>query len=721
MNNTLQAADLFCGGGGFTTGLLSVARALGYEVELLAVNHWTVAIETHQLNHPGVRHLCQSIDTINPREVIPSGKLDILLASPECTHFSTARGGKPMSDQRRSTPWCILKWLEQIDVTNVIIENVPEFQTWGPLNAQNRPIPSKKGLYFRNFLRNLRTLGYRVDSKVLNAADYGAATTRRRLFILARKGRRGIAWPEPTHYPPLKLNADQGLLYADERKPWRAAREIIDWEIEGASIYSRKKALAPNTLARIEAGLKRFCGLPFIVPQFGEADPKSVEDPLGVITTTSRGMGLAEPFLVVLRNHGNAQSLDEPAPTLCANGGHLALAQPFILPRQGYFHQEGQNPPRSLDQPLNTIVGAGAGHLVEPFVMQMEHNGAGQNGHAHRCYDPDAPLPTIAGKGMFGLIDPFLVAVNHGPEDRGQSLDSPLPTLTGKGTQALIEPFLMGQQSGAVARSVDEPGPTVAGAGAISLVEPFLLPHQHGNDGLDNVRSLDSPLPCVTGGSSDMFLAAPCLVNMKGKSDASSIDAPAPTITAHAQHLGVMEPFVVDFQGAGKQDEIRVRSVDTPLPALPCSRRNGLAEPYLVPRYGERDGQLPRTHSLEEPMPTVVGTVQHALAEPFLVRYHGTDQGAHSVDDPLPTVTTRDRYALVHPELVRNGQVDGEIVGWLDIRFRMLKPHELAAAMSFPAGYKFAGNQEATVRQIGNAVDVNQAKALVGAVLGGRA
>lgn len=642
LSKPLQCADLFCGGGGFTSGLMAVARELGYEVDLLAVNHWTVAIETHSLNHPGVRHLCQSIDTINPREVIPSGKLDVLLASPECTHFSTARGGKPMSDQKRATPWCILKWLEQLDVSNVIIENVPEFQTWGPLNAQNRPIPSKKGLYFRNFLRNLRTLGYRVDFKVLNAADYGAATTRRRLFILARKGRRRIAWPEPTHYPPLKLNADQGLLYADERKPWRAAREIIDWNIEGASIYGRKKPLALNTLARIEAGLRRFCGLPFIVPQFSENEPRSVDAPLGTITTTSRGVGLAEPFLVVLRNHGDAQSLDEPAPTLCANGGHLGLAQPFILPRQGYFHQEGQNVPRSLDQPLNTIVGAGAGHLV----------------------------------------DPFLVAVNHGPEERDHSLDSPLPTLTGKGTQALVEPFLIGQQSCAAPRSVDEPTPTIAAAGAIALAEP-------------------------------------CLVNMKGKSDASSIDAPAPTITAHAQHLGVVEPYIVDFMGAGEDAECRCRSTNEPLPSCGCSRRNGLAEPYLVPRYGERDGQQPRTHSLEEPIPTVVGTVQHALAEPFLVRYHGTDQGAHSVDDPLPTVTTRDRYALVHPELVRNGEVDGEIVGWLDIRFRMLKPHELAAAMSFPPGYQFAGNQEQIVRQIGNAVDVRMAKALVGAVIGG--
>ncbi len=1046
----LRCADLFCGGGGFTSGLMAVAKSLDIEVDLLAVNHWTVAIETHQLNHPGVRHLCQTIDTINPREVVPSGKLDILLASPECVHFSTARGGKPMSDQKRATPWCILKWLEQLDVTNVVIENVPEFCfpestvvlskrgmvpigslqlgdevwthnarwkpvtaiarrrsstvslkgygnsivettpnhefyareiapkittswkgarhesrllepewvradslagrneetaythkhsghawatpielprywkrmpkalgvdvesraffymlgrwlgdgwirkrkgkqslvricanldeaddlqlklaetglvwyrsnhsasvdvfdletaasrvlvrwinanfreyahqktlpawvfaaseeqrwaliegymgadghehgdgemhstsvsrclavgfklllqslgvaahlsksdartaqwagereincreaytvswrrevqwekafrgdlhiwgrvrecipcrddvevvditvaddhsfiadgqvvhncTWGPLHPCRcgeeekareagtevskvkhlagfkcyRPIEKKKGTYFRNFLRNLRTLGYRVDFKVLNAADYGAATTRRRLFILARKGRKGIAWPEPTHYPPTKRIEEQGDLFADARLPWRAAREIIDWDIEGASIYRRKKPLAANTMARIEAGLKRFCGLPLIMPD-GEV-------------TDVRGTGLAEPFLVVLRNHAGAMSLDDPAPALCANGGHLALAEPYVV-------------------------------------------GITQSGSNGSCsYPIGRPLATITTKQEMALIEPYLVAVNHGPEDRSQSLRDPLPTLTGKGTQALIEPFLIGQQSGAVARSVNNPGPTIAAAGAISLVEPFLLPHQHGNDGLDNVRSLEEPLPCVTAGSSDMFLINPCLVNMKGKSDAASLDNPLPTITAHAQHLGVMEPFVVDFQGAGKQDEIRVRSVDDPLPTLPCSRRNGLAEPFLVPRYGEREGQEPRTHSLEDPMPTVVGTVQHSLAEPFLIRYHGTDQGAHSVDEPLPTITTRDRYALVHPEVVRSGKIDGQIVAALDIRFRMLRPHELAAAMSFPPGYKFAGTQGDAVKQVGNAVDVRMARALCGAVI----
>lgn len=630
---TIYAADLFCGAGGFSSGLLDVARSLGFEVDLLAVNHWEVAIATHSANHPGVRHLCQSLEAVNPREVVPSGRLDLLLASPECQHHSAARGGKPMSDQKRASAWCILRWLEALDVQNVVIENVPEFLTWGPLHPCKcgeeekaiadgrpvakvkhlpgfnccRPVEAKKALYFKNFVRNMKVLGYRVDWRVCNAADYGAATTRKRLFLLARKGRRGITWPEATHVSRAKAVESQGDLFQDTRLPWRAAREIIDWTLEGKSIYDRERPLADNTMARIYAGLEKFCGLPFLVPQFSQNGPRSVDDPVGAITTTSRGMGLAEPLLVVLRQNADCRSLDDPAPAICAEGQHLGLAEPFIVP------------------------------------------------------------------------------VNHGPELRGQALDEPLPTLTQKGTQALIQPeFLLGQQSCGAPRSVDEPAPTIAAAGAIALIEPHV---------------------------------EPCLVNMKGQSDASDVDEPAPTITAHAAHLYLAQPYVTDFNGPGKEHGHRCRSVDEPLPTLPCSRRVGVAEPFLVDSYSERPGQAPRCRSVDQPMPTIPATVQHGVAQPFVIRYHGTDHTAHSVENPLPAITTRDRYALVHPELVRSGQVQGVVVGRLDIRFRMLRPHELAAAMSFPADYQFTGNQEDRVRQIGNAVDVSMARALVRTVL----
>jgi DNA (cytosine-5)-methyltransferase 1 len=196
---TIKAADLFCGAGGSSTGLKRVADALGVALDLTAVNHWPIAVETHAANHPGARHVCKSIDDIDPRKVT-GGSLDLLWASPECTHHSTARGGKPINDQSRSTAWCVTRWAEALRPKFIIVENVPEFQTWGPIGSTNRPLQSRKGETFAAWVGTLTSLGYTVEARVLNSADYGAATTRRRLFVVARfdggaRGRGSIAWP----------------------------------------------------------------------------------------------------------------------------------------------------------------------------------------------------------------------------------------------------------------------------------------------------------------------------------------------------------------------------------------------------------------------------------------------------------------------------------------------------------------------------------------------
>ena len=179
----IRAVDLFAGAGGCSTGLLQAAEARGGRVSLVAVNHWPTAVETHTRNHPEAQHFCASIETLDPRVAVPTGKLDLLIAAPECVFHSTARGGKPIDDQRRASAWHILRWLELLHVEEVLIENVPEFQAWGPLAKNNRPLKSKKGQTFHAFIAAIQSLNYRVEWKVLNAADYGAATTRRRLFI----------------------------------------------------------------------------------------------------------------------------------------------------------------------------------------------------------------------------------------------------------------------------------------------------------------------------------------------------------------------------------------------------------------------------------------------------------------------------------------------------------------------------------------------------------
>ena len=232
----ITAADLFAGAGGTSTGLAQACRELGKMPSLTAVNHWPKAIETHAFNHPWATHICEDLASVDPRKAIPSGHLDILVASPECVYFSRARGGKPINDQRRTPAFHILKWLSALDVDSVLVENVQEFVDWGPLDDRtHKPIKAKRGQTFKAWIRAIRRLGYNVDYRVLNAADYGDATTRRRLFVLARKG-KPIIWPEPTR------SKTGGL----RTRKWKGAKEVIDWSLPGESIFTRKKPLCPN-------------------------------------------------------------------------------------------------------------------------------------------------------------------------------------------------------------------------------------------------------------------------------------------------------------------------------------------------------------------------------------------------------------------------------------------------------------------------------------------
>ena len=256
---TIRAADLFCGAGGTSNGLRLACRRLGHNLNLTAINHWPRAIETHRRNDPEAVHICERIEGVDPRQIVPGGELDLLIASPECTHYSRARGGRPINDQHRTSAWLILRWAESLYIRRILIENVPEFETWGPIDRHGQPIKSKAGETYRAFLNALQSLGYKTDTRVLTAADYGDPTTRRRLFIAADRRRRP-RWPRATHG-----QADRPE--SSGMPTWRGAREIIDWSIKGQSIFERNKPLAPATLKRIEAGLRKFGGAraaPFI-------------------------------------------------------------------------------------------------------------------------------------------------------------------------------------------------------------------------------------------------------------------------------------------------------------------------------------------------------------------------------------------------------------------------------------------------------------------------
>lgn len=497
MSRIIHAADLFCGAGGSSNGLYGACEDLGLAPRLLAVNHWPLAVETHRSNHPDAQHLCETLDSVDPRKVIPGGKLNILIASPECTHHSNARGGVPMSDQSRASAWHVLRWASSLQVERILIENVREFIDWGPLGANGRPIKSRKGETFRAWLNALDSLGYTLEWQVVNCADYGDPTTRKRFFLAAVKGRRRFNWPDHTHADPEKMGDS---LFDAELQPWVPAHRIIDWSMHGNSIFNRKRPLSPNTIARIASGIKKYWG------------------------------AWAEPFLVMLYGTGKSRSLNLPLPTVTGGGQHIGLVQPYLL--------------------------------------SMEHGG--------RCRSLDKPMPTVTTADGFGLVEPFIVTANHGVKP-GESQD---------------------RRSASIHRPV----------GAVTTSRSFAL----------------------------------------------------------------VEPFIVNAGGP----EIAPRTVNAPMNTV-----------------------LTRDH---------VGVVQ-----PFITKFYGTGS-SKGVDCPLDTITTKDRFGLVIPT-----QSEGAAPQSLrlDILFRMLQPHELAAAMSFPKDYRFSGNRSDQVRQIGNAVPRQTAQALCRALL----
>lgn len=419
----ILAVDLFCGAGGTSTGLQLAAKRLGRRLKLLAINHWDLAIETHSANHPLALHKCESLDNVNPRSVVPGGRLDLLVASPECTHHSNARGGMPISDQSRASAWMVIRWAEALNIESILIENVPEFQSWGPVYEDctcgagieakkhakkcrfHRPIPKLKGRIYRSFLSNLRALGYQVSTRVLCAADYGDPTTRKRLFILARKSKKP-SWPEPTH------SKTGGDLFG-ERPKWRPAREIIDWSVPGKSIFGRSKPLAPNTLKRIEHGLKKFARVePFIIQGDMGGSVHDINAPLPTVTSAD-AWGLAEPFLMPV-HHGTdlrTYSVDDPLPTVTGFDG-LGMIEPYLVQLNGTSEDALKASALPVDRPLPTITGTEHTMLIEPYLVEYYGTGSAES--------LDEPLNTVTGRDRFGLVEPFIL---RGPDGRFYLLD----------------------------------------------------------------------------------------------------------------------------------------------------------------------------------------------------------------------------------------------------------------------------------------------------------
>lgn len=359
----------------------------------IAINHSPEAIAMHQLNHPNTRHYCENIWQVDPLEATGGKPVGLAWFSPDCTHFSKAKGGAPKSRNIRGLAWIVHHWAQAVRPRVIMLENVEEFAGWGPLLEDGRPDPARKGFIFRHWWRQLEKLGYQLDCRELVACDYGAPTSRKRLFVIARCDGQPIVWPEETHGP--------GLL------PYRTAAECIDWSLPCPSIFNRVKPLVDATMRRIARGVMRYvvnAKEPFIVTMRGTSDSqikrsaRSIDAPIGTISAGGIHHALVSPSLINTRNGerpGQAprvHDIQAPYPTITAQGSQGAVVAAFLAKHYGGHENDG----RDLRLPMSTITKVDHHALVSAFLLK--YYGTDQ--------DPriEEPLHTITSKHRFGLV-----------------------------------------------------------------------------------------------------------------------------------------------------------------------------------------------------------------------------------------------------------------------------------------------------------------------------
>ncbi len=408
--------DLFAGGGGASTG---IEQAIGRAVDI-AIDHDPAAIRMHEVNHPGTAHRCESIFDVDPLEATKGEPVALLWASPSCTHFSRARGGTPVSRQLRGLGWMVLRWAGKVRPATIVCENVAEWETWGPVR-RGQPWKRRKGAHWRLFLASLRAMGYTVEHRVLNAADYGAPTSRRRLFLVARADGAAVVWPAPTHGP-------KGVL------PYRTAAECIDWSDLGRSIFERKKPLAPATCRRIAAGIVRYVleGKPFIVTcNHGKEGFRcqGMDEPMKTITAARDAHGLVTPYLVTT-GHGERAgqaprtgSVQDPLGTVVATAQNHALRTAFLAKHYGGV--VGQ----PMDKTLGTVTAVDHHSLVAAHLTKLRNNCVGQ--------DAERPLDTVTTGGHFALCAAFLTTYYTGGGS-ANGVDKPMPAIVAKARHGLV-------------------------------------------------------------------------------------------------------------------------------------------------------------------------------------------------------------------------------------------------------------------------------------------
>jgi DNA (cytosine-5)-methyltransferase 1 len=651
--------DSFAGGGGASTG---IEMALGRSPDF-AINHDAEALALHAANHPETVHLSKNIYKVDPMDVVGRKPVGLLWASPDCKHFSKAKGGAPVKRDIRDLAWTVVLWAKRAKPRVIILENVEEFQGWGPLveNAKGElmPCPDRRGETFKEWVGSLKKLGYKVEWKELRACDFGAPTTRKRLFVIARRDGRKIVWPEPTHAAP---GRDARLL------PWRtAASDVIDWSIPCPSIFDTSeeimelygvravRPLAQATLARIAKGVKRYvidAAKPFIIrTDHASATTAGVHDPDTPVRTVTGagGLALVAPHITKFRNGAVGSDIGDPMPTVTANGfikrpgGAAPLGVVAAVLSQA--QQGGANHP--ADEPHRTITASDKdqNQVVAAHLMTMRNAGKPFN-------DADKPTHTVtAGGAGLSLVAATMVQTGYGEregqEPRALDIEKPLGTVVaGAAKHAVIAANIVGlahgDSGGRREYDVEEPLKTIhAGGNNQALVAAFLA--QHNTDVVGHAA--EEPVSTIVQKGSTQAVVSAGLMNMKGSDRASwPVDGSTPTQTAGGQHVA----------------EVRA----------------------------------------------------------FLLKYYGNESEGHDPVKPLGAVTTHDRFGIV--------TVEGEPYVITDIGMRMLTPRELFKAQGFPADYvietgvfedgtRRALTKTAQVRMCGNSVCPPIAAALVSA------
>lgn len=446
--------DNFAGGGGASTG---IEMAIGRSVDI-AINHDPDAIAMHKANHPHTKHYCEDVWQVDPVEACEGNPVALAWFSPDCKHFSRAKGGKPVDKNIRGLAWVAVKWALAVRPRILMLENVPEIRTWCPLGADNKPIKERTGETFRGFILALSTglpewhpaykemcealsiepnseevkrlqkgLGYKVQYRTLKSCDYGAPTIRKRFYLIARCDGKRIVWAEPTHAPRDSEAVKQGL-----KQAYRTAADCIDWTIPAKSIFEREKPLAENTMRRIARGIQKFV----------------IDNP--------------EPFIVNYKFNNEPKGTDEPLSTVTAVNNHYLVAPTLIQ-----YHSETSKDEvrgQELDEPLMTVDTAPRYALSVAHIMK--NYGGGYKGAGSAA---DAPLDTVTAKDHNSLVTAHIMTMRNNMD--GQPIDEPLTTISCSGAHhAEVQAFLVKYFSTGAAKSVNEPLDTITTKDRFALV-----------------------------------------------------------------------------------------------------------------------------------------------------------------------------------------------------------------------------------------------------------